>query len=470
MTDPDTAPAGTPDDLAADKLEQEVSIDDVGPARKKISIKVPESRINDKLDESLEQLQEEAAVPGFRRGRAPMRLIEKRFGSDVRSEVKSRIIAESYTQVVEDNDMKVIGEPDVKDADEIELPESGPMSFDIEVEVAPEFDLPDLSGLEVTRTRRPVTDDQVEAEIDRYREMQGKLQSVEDAVRENDFITADVIIRDDTGEVIEEKTDANIYMPGESRDYRGQISGILVADLGKQLDGAKAGQTVTVNTTGPDGHENEKIRGQAIAAEVAIKKVERVEPAPLEDMIQALGMDDEQQLRDQIRSHLEQRVEAEQQGDMQKQVTDAILEKVDIALPEGLSERQTERIHQRRAMELLYRGASAQDIDQNLAELRAESQAEAQRELKLYFILNKYAEKLEVEVSEGEVNGRIAQMAMQSGRRPEKMRQEMAQSGRLEQLFIQLREQKVIEKLLEDAKITEAAPDEQQPKDVGESG
>jgi trigger factor len=106
-------------------------------------------------------------------------------------------------------------------------------------------------------------------------------------------------------------------------------------------------------------------------------------------------------------------------------------------------------------MEMMYQGGSQQDIEEAMAELRASSADEANRELKLFFVLDKYAEKFDVDVSEGEVNGRIAQMAVQSGRRPEKMRQEMARSGRLEQLFIQLREQKAIEKILEDADVTE---------------
>ena len=108
----------------------------------------------------------------------------------------------------------------------------------------------------------------------------------------------------------------------------------------------------------------------------------------------------------------------------------------------------------------MQQGVSPEDIEQNLAELRTASEQQARDQLKLMFILNAVAKQLEVEVDEGELNGRIVQMAMQSGRRPEELRAELQQSGRLEQLYVQLREEKSIARLLEDAKIKEVSPEE----------
>jgi len=217
---------------------------------------------------------------------------------------------------------------------------------------------------------------------------------------------------------------------------------------------------VTVEATGPKQQENESLRGDELALGVKINKVERMEKSPVEDVARVLGFDNEDEFREQIKQSLQERAEQRQQTAMRNQVTDAIIEKAEFDLPEGLSGRQTERILQRRAMEMMYQGASQQDIDEAMAELRTASEEEAQKELTLFFILNKYAEQFDVDVSEGEVNGQIAQIAVQQGRRPEKMRQEMARSGRLEQLFIQLREQKVIDQILADAEIVEVEPEE----------
>ena len=115
MADTDTPAAEKKDE----KLEQTVTIDDIGPARKKITIEIPQSRIEDAIGDSYERLRDDAVVPGFRRGRTPQRLIEKRFGTAVRDDVRGQIISESYSQAIEEEDIRVIGEPDVKDFDDI---------------------------------------------------------------------------------------------------------------------------------------------------------------------------------------------------------------------------------------------------------------------------------------------------------------------------------------------------------------
>ncbi len=131
------------------------------------------------------------------------------------------------------------------------------------------------------------------------------------------------------------------------------------------------------------------------------------------------------------------------------------LENVDLELPKGVTGRQTARVLQRQQMELAYRGVPEDEIAQQIAEAREGSEEEAIRQLKLFFILDKAAKDLEVEVNENEINGRIAMMAQQQGRRPEKLRQEMHKRGQIEQLYLQVREQKVMDQIIEKASITE---------------
>lgn len=441
------------------KLEQKVTIENAGPARKKIVIEIPESRIADKIKGNYDELRAEAAVPGFRRGRAPVRLLEKRFGKDVRNEVKTQLMGESYSQIIEENDFRVLGEPDIKDADKIELPEAGPMSFQVEIEVVPEFELPDLKGLKIQKKAFEITDDQVAAEIDRFCDMQGKPKKIDGETEPGDYITADIEVRTEDGETAASHPTQMVYVPGESRKFKGVVAGILIEDLGHKLAGHKPGSAVTLEATGPQQHENEALRGKKLTIEVKITAAERMEPMPIEKLIETAGMESEDELRQQIRTNLEQRATVEQQQAMQEQVTEALLEKVQFELPEKMSDKQADRTLQRRRIEMLYRGSSEQDIEENLAELRTASKEEAQRELKQFFILDKVAQKFEIEVSEAEVNGRVAQMAVQRGQRPERMREQMARGGQLDQLYLQLRETKAIEKLIAEAEIVEVPAD-----------
>ncbi len=445
----------------------EVKIEDAGPACKKLTIEIPEERIKEKIESSFTTLSDDAAIPGFRRGRAPRRLLEKRFGSAVRDDVKGQLLSEAYSQACEENSLDVLGEPDVKDVESIELPESGTMTFEVEVEVTPEVELPDFGKIKVTRTKAEVTDDDLQKQLDQYRERFGKATEVADAkIEEGDFAQADVQVYagEDAGEdaeVLQDAHDAYILVNGESRDFKGHVAGILIDDLGKQLIGKQPGESLSISMTGPATHENEQIKGQPITVKIDLKKVERLEPADMDTVVQNLGAESEDALKTQLRGYLEQQKQAEQTADMHRQVNDQLAEMVDLELPEGITGRQVERVLARQRYELMYRGTPEAEIEQQLAEARNDSEQEAVRQLKLFFILDAASKQLEIEVNENELNGRIAMMAVQQGRRPEKMRQEMQSRGELEQLYLQLREQKTLDAVIEKADVTEveAKPD-----------
>ena len=111
-------------------------------------------------------------------------------------------------------------------------------------------------------------------------------------------------------------------------------------------------------------------------------------------------------------------------------------------------------------MELMYRGVDPTEIEQNMAQLRSASAARATAELKQFFIMNKIAESLEVQIEEAEINAQIVQMAMQQGKRPEQLRDELIKSGQAQALVQQVREHKTVDKILEDAKIEDVTADE----------
>lgn len=450
-------------DAEETKPEQTVKVEDAGPALKRLSIELPESRIKAKIEESFDTLSNDAVLPGFRKGRAPRRLLEKRFAESVQGDVKNQLLSESYHQALESEGLDVIGEPDVKDADDIEVPESGPLSYVVEVEITPDFELPKFDGIKVDKKAMEVTDADVTAEIEQYRERYGQMSAVEDAtVAEGDYVQSDVKVlagenAGDDAEVLHEHPGAYTLVHGEDKEYKGHVAGILIEDLGKQLTGKKVGDTVTISMTGPDGHENDAIKGQPITIVMAITHVHRLAPASIEDLLPQFGMQTEDELTERVKTMLEQRNEQTQQADMHKQVTEQIVDAVELDLPEGLKGRQIERALQRQQMELLYSGKQPEEIEAELAEARTQGEAEAVKQLKTFFVLDKAAKELEIEVAENEINGRISMMAMQQQRRPEKLRNEMRQRGELEQLYLSIREQKTLDKIIEQATVTEVA-------------
>ena len=446
-------------------LKFDVKIEDAGPACKSLTITIPEDQIKDKIENSYGSLEDEAVVPGFRRGRAPRRLLEKRFSSHVRDDVKNQLLSESYTKAVEDNSLDPLSDPEVEDVENLELPESGDLTFTVKVEVTPDVELPKYDSLEVTKTITEVGDSDVDEEIERMCQQGGRPTTPEDAkIEEGDYAGVEVKIfagkdAGDDAEVIQEVPLDHVLVNGEAAEYKGHVAGIVVDDLGKKLTGKSAGDEVVVSMDGPSAHENEQIKDQPITIKLTIGTVHRIEPATVEQVVEQSGLGSEDELKERVKTMLEQRNEQNTQADLYQQLTEQLVEKVELELPAGITSNQAARVLQRQGMEMMYRGVPEEEVKAKLAEMRSESEEQAARQLKQFFILDKASKELEIDVEEQELNGRIAMMAMQQGRRPDKLRQEMAKQGQIEQLYLQLREQKTLDKILEEAKVNEVKGD-----------
>jgi trigger factor len=438
-------------------FQYNVKVEDLGPATKKISVEIPEDRIQERIKEQFKEIRSQAAIPGFRPGHAPQKLIEKRFANDVKDQVRRTLVSESYEQALEKNNLNVLGEPEFENAEQIQLPDSGPMNFSFTVEVQPEFTIPDLKGVKVKKPRIEVKDENVDQAMKNLREQQGSLMPVEDrGVQEGDYLLADVHVKAD-GNVVTHQHDAQLVA------RPGRIAGIQVDDLDKQLEGLKPGETRTLKVTAPDTHPNEQLRGKELEVEVALKDLKHLELAEINQaFLEDLGFKDEAELRDALKEQMVERIGYDVQQALREQVSKNLLESIHFDLPAKLSSKQADRVVNRRAIDLMMRGLSREQIEANIEKLRAGADEEAARELKLFFILQKLAADLGVDVDEAELNGRIAMLAAQRGRRPEKLKQDMAKDGSLANLYLQMREQKALDRVLQDATIEEVDVNEQQ--------
>jgi trigger factor len=441
------------DSAVAEKEEDfqySVKIEDAGPATKKVVVEIPRDRIDQKLAEQFKELRTQAAIPGFRPGHAPQKLIEKRFNSDVKEQVRRALISESYEQAVEKNQLKVIGEPEFDNPETIQIPESGNLSYSFQVEVQPQITLPDLANLKVKKPKLDISEENINQAVQNLREQQGTLLPVEDrGVQPDDYLLADVHVKYD-GNVIAHQHDAQLVVRA------GRIGGIQIDDIADHLKGAKSGETRTFKVSAPDTHPTEAIRGKEVEIEVSIKDIKKLELAEITpEYLAQLGFENEQQLRDALKEQMVQRVNLDVQNAMRDQVSKFLLENTQIDLPTKLSDRQEQRIVSRRAMDLAMRGTPREQIESHLEQLKHGAKDEAVRELKLFFILEKIATDQGVDVDESELNGRVAMLAAQNGQRPEKVKQQMSKDGSLANMYVQMREQKALDKLLETVQVEE---------------
>jgi len=273
----------------------------------------------------------------------------------------------------------------------------------------------------------------------------------EGEVELDDQIIADVVIKAE-GIEEEEKLDNIEIMVRQS----GFVGAIPVEKLDELLAGAKTGDTRQTSVDVPKTYFKEEYRGKKVDIRISIKDIKWLKPAALdENFLKRFTVEDKSELQEKIRDMLQSRLEQQARTEMTEQIYRYMLNNTDFDLPVDIAAENSALLLQRQYTSLLMRGLSREQIEEQMEQLRASSEQQAKEQLKTFFIMDKVAEKLSIDVSEEEINGYIAQLAIQRGQRPERMREEMVRNGSLAQFRLQVREDKCIAKLLESAKITE---------------
>lgn len=446
-------------EAAVAERQNKVTITDAGPCAKRVSIEIPAETVAEKLRGSMETLSVEAQLPGFRKGRVPRWLIEKRFGPTLRKEAKTELVTQALNEAVEQSKLRLVAQPTSETLKDVDVEEGKPFAFEVEVEVLPEFALPSLDGIPVRKPTVSITDEMVQQELEKLAINDGTLESREKA-EPGDYITGHAVMTDDKGTEFYNLKGAVVQKPRAGSGPKGMILGLMVEDFDAQLGSPRPGDDFTVKAKGPENHEVEGIRNANLTIRFHVERIDRIIPAPMSQILAQYGFESEQSLRDRIRARMDERVRIQQGTVMHQQVVKYLLDHTTMELPKRLTATQAQRNLARRRMELMYRGVDAQKIEEHMATLRAASAEDAARELKAFFILVRIAEELRVSVHDVEVSQRVAQMAFQRNVRPETLRAELAQKGQLASVYEQIREQKTLDMLLNKASVTEMPADE----------
>ena len=436
-----------------------VSVADAGPSRKKLSIEIPAETVSEKIQGSVDLLINQAALPGFRRGKAPRWLIEKQFGPSVRKEAKSELVSAAVSKAVEDLNLQVLGSYPTDSLNEVEPVLGQSLSFDVEVEVLPEFTLPELTGIAIKKPQVPITDEMVADEVNKLCVNEGTLESCEKAAP-GDYCTGHAAMTGKDGAEFYNLKGAVIQVPPADKGGKGMILGIMVDDFAKQVGSPKPGDSVTVKAKGPDNHEVEGIRNNDLTVTFKVDRIDRIIAATGAQLAASMGFEDENALKAMVRERMNQRVAIQQQTAMHQQAAKHLLDNTKMELPERITSQQADRTLQRRRLELMYRGVDAARIEEHMAELRRSSKDAAARELKLFFILHKASQALNVSISEQEINFRIAQIAQQRGVRPDRLRAELIQNNQINGIYTQLGEHKTLDAIVAKASVTEMSAEE----------
>jgi len=429
------------------RIDMNVTVADAGPCKKHVKVTIPNPEVEKFYDREFTDLVRNAAVPGFRPGKAPRKLIERRFREEVADRVKSNILMQSLEQIGEEQKLDPLSEPQL-DMKSIVLPTEGDFVYEFDVEVRPEFETPDYKNLTVERPTKTFTDKDVDASLENFRRRQGDLKSKKGGAAKGDYIDVDIRFVSD-GKVVREFSDITVRVDEELTFRDGAIPQFL-----NGIKGAKEGDTKEFKVKMADAVARPELSGKEIDAVFVVKEVKELDAPELnEEFFQKIGMSDEGELRDMIRNSLERRLEYAQRNATTEQVMSKLTEKADWELPQDLLKRQTERALARRLIELERAGYSEDEIHSRLNRLRQDSVASTARALKEQFVLQAIAEAEEIKVDEEDLEEELSDIAARTGESIRRVRARIEKDGLWDAIGMQVLEQKTIKKIVEYAQI-----------------
>ncbi len=429
------------------RLELNVEIEDAGPCRKHVKVTVPRESIDEILDEQVAEFGQEAEVPGFRQGHVPDALIRKRFSKELAEKVKQQVLMLSLEQLAEEKKIDPINEPNL-DVEGIELPEEGDFSYEFDIEVRPEFEMPEYKGITIERPVREVTDADVDAYTTDFLEQYAHLVPIDEPARPGDIVIVDALF-EHNGEQIQEFQELAIRIRPVVRFYDAEISG-----FDELMDGAKPGDVREIDLTISMEADQIEMRGETVHARLTVLDVKRLEMPELNDeFFDRIDAESEDDLKSKFRSMLERQITYEQRQAVRRQVLEKITESADWDLPEDLVRKQVDNAMRREILEMQQAGFTTPEIRAREGELRQNSLTTTRQNLKQHFVLDRIAEIENIEVTPADIETEIAIMALQAGENPRRVRSRLMKSGMIDNLEAQIRERKAVDVVLENAQI-----------------
>lgn len=453
------AVAGEPVDDSKRKLEMDVRIGDAGPCKKHIKVSIARAEIERQFDLSLDEFGKDIAVPGFRPGRAPRQLVVKRFRKQVSDQVKSSLLMAALAQIDEDYDLEPIAEPKL-DLAAIELPDAGPMAFEFDVEVRPEFELPDYKGLSLKRPVRPITESDIETYLGRYLERYGQVvPKLEGAAAVGDYVVADLEFRKPDGSALNVVKEIEFRLQPELRFRDGSIP-----KLAEALAGARPGETRRAEANLGTSVGDPALRGATVPVHIHLHDLKQVRLPELNAaFLSSIGFANLAELREAVQESLKRRMQSQQRQALRQQILDQLLARTPFDLPADLVRREEESTIRRLVMQLRQEGFSDSQIRASEAAIRANAHESSLRSLKELILLSKIARTEGIEVEDDDYAAEIEAMAEQTGETPRRVRSRIEKEGVADQLNSQILERKVLDFILKNSTVEDDATAEAGP-------
>lgn len=428
-----------------ERMNLTVAIKNVGPCRKHVAVTVSETDIAAIRETCLEELSEKAQVPGFRVGKVPRQLMQRRFKDEIAAQIKQKVLLASLEQLSEDNRIDPINEPRI-DVESLEIPDAGEFHYEFEVEVRPEFDLPEYSSFTIRRPTGEISDAEFAAYREQFLSSYSALETVAEAAQPGDHVNCSIEFTHQ-GAVIRKLDSANIRLVDKLNFQDAVLEG-----CDRILAGVTAGETRTATVKISMQSPVVEMRGEDVTLTFEVSEVQRRALNIIDkEFLDKINCESEEALETELRSSLERQVEFQRRQATRQQVLEKIGESADWDLPESLVRQQTENALRRELLEMSQAGFTKEQILARENEIRRNAIDNTRQALKEHFVLDRIATEQKIECDEEDITRELVTMSFQSGEPVRRIRARLAKSGMIENLEAQLRERKAVDFILSKA-------------------
>jgi len=430
-------------------------VTDVATCRKRIAVEVPADKVNSIFEEIYSTIGKQVNLKGFRKGHAPKAVLKKRFGSEVAQDARMRLLQTSLDECFKSNNILPMGEPDIEKIADLQAAPDTSFSFTAEVDVQPDFEMPQFKGLKLVEYVLPVEDKDVDEQLQNLAKSFAVYNESEDGAQEKDALTVDAVMTCEDEETLNLK-EQKIYAEGQ------RLFGIE-EDVAKVLAGVKAGEEKVLDITIPDSYHKEALRGKKASLKLNIIKVERPDiPAIDDELAGRVGMQNLEAIKTRIKENIEAERKSKARANMEKQATKLLLDSCSFDLPETFMDKQKEAALMRNRMQLAQMGASQEYLKEKEEEMKETTNKQTDEVVRRTIIVGRIADQEKVQVTEQDIQQHIMQLANAYRTSPQEIVKTIEKQDGFGQVAAEIRDIKVIKMILDSAEVetkAEAIPE-----------
>ncbi len=426
----------------------QVSIETTSGLERRLTVGVPAERVDNEVATRLQKAAKDVRLPGFRPGKVPMRVMLQRFGPGVRQEVVGEVVSQSFQEAVVQEKLRPAGQPSIEPRN---LEAGKDLEYVATFEVFPDVEINEMTGFDVERLSAEVNDSDIDDIIEVFRKQHGSWEAVERAAEDGDTVNIDYL----------GTREGEPFEGGTAKDSDLELgSGRMIPGFEEGIVGLKAGDEKVLALTFPEEYHSEDLKGAAVEFAVTVNAVkERVLAALDDELFAKYGVEDggEEQFRKEVGQNMARELRNALEAKIKQQVMDAVVEAHPaLDVPRSLINQEIEVL--RNQMFQQFGGAeAAKDLD--LGSLLPDDMfsENAERRVKLGLLLSEMVQRFELSADAGKVRETIEELASTYEEPEEVVNWYYSNQEQLSGVESRVLEDQVVEKLLENANITERA-------------